>query len=124
MRISDWSSDVCSSDLIGTETNGSITCPASANGIVGFKPTVGLVSRTHVVPISATQDTAGPMARSVEDAAMLLSAIAGSDPADPATAEANSHAADFTQGLADYSLLGVRIGVMREQVGNQAGVRS
>src|SRR3990167_1161260 len=72
---------------IGTETNGSITCPASVNGIVGFKPTVGLVSRTHVVPISATQDTAGPMARSVEDAAMLLGAIAGSDPADQATAE-------------------------------------
>merc|ERR1711969_346505 len=69
---------------IGTETNGSITCPASINGVVGFKPSVGLVSRTHVVPISSTQDTAGPMAMSVHDAALLLGAMAGSDPADPA----------------------------------------
>ena len=107
---------------IGTETNGSITCPASINGIVGFKPTVGLVSRTHVVPISATQDTAGPMARSVHDAALLLSAIAGSDPADAATAEADTYATDFTHGLADYSLKGVRIGVLRGQVGSHAGV--
>lgn len=107
---------------IGTETNGSITCPASINGIVGFKPTVGLVSRTHVVPISATQDTAGPMARSVHDAALLLSAIAGSDPADAATAEAGTYATDFTHGLADYSLKGVRIGVLRGQVGSHAGV--
>ena len=66
---------------IGTETNGSITCPASVNGIVGLKPSVGLVSRTHIVPISATQDTAGPMTRTVRQAAELLTAIAGSDPA-------------------------------------------
>ena len=105
---------------IGTETNGSITCPASINGIVGFKPTVGMVSRTHVVPISSTQDTAGPMASSVHDAAMLLGAMAGSDPADPATAEADSYKRDFTEGLADASLDGVRIGVMRNQVGNRA----
>ena len=64
---------------IGTETNGSITCPASINGIVGFKPTVGMISRTHVVPISSTQDTAGPMALTVRDAAMLLGALAGND---------------------------------------------
>ena len=65
---------------IGTETNGSITCPASVNGVVGFKPTVGMLSRTHIVPISATQDTPGPIARSVADAALLLAAMAGSDP--------------------------------------------
>ena len=71
---------------IGTETDGSITCPAAVNGIVGFKPTVGLVSRTHVVPISHSQDTAGPMTTTVRDAALVLSVIAGSDPADPASA--------------------------------------
>ena len=74
---------------IGTETDGSIICPSSINGLVGFKPTLGLVSRTHVIPISHSQDTAGPMARSVTDAALLLTALAGSDPADPATAEAD-----------------------------------
>lgn len=102
---------------IGTETNGSIACPASVNGIVGFKPTVGLVSRTHVVPISHSQDTAGPMARSVYDAALLLTAISGSDPLDPATAEAGAHKTDFTVGLADASLAGMRIGVLRNQQG-------
>ena len=106
---------------IGTETNGSISCPASINGIVGFKPSVGLVSRTHVVPISSTQDTAGPMARTVQDAALLLGAIAGRDPADPATADAPLRK-DFIAGLADLSLSGVRIGVMRKQVGNRADV--
>jgi amidase len=107
---------------IGTETDGSITCPASANGIVGFKPTVGLVSRTHVVPISASQDTAGPMTHTVADAALLLTAIAGSDPADPATAEANTRKVDFTSGLGTASLKGVRIGVLRQQAGPLAGV--
>jgi len=107
---------------IGTETNGSITCPASVNGVVGFKPTVGMVSRTHVVPISGTQDTAGPMARSVADAALLLNAIAGSDPADPATAEADRYKTNFTQGLDSASLRGVRIGVLRKQVGNDPRV--
>jgi amidase len=107
---------------IGTETDGSITCPASANGIVGFKPTVGLVSRTYVVPISHSQDTAGPMARSVADAALLLNAISGSDPADSATAEADARKADYTAGLASASLAGVRIGVLRKQVGDNAKV--
>ena len=107
---------------IGNETDGSITCPASANGIVGFKPTVGLVSRTHVVPISHSQDTAGPMARTVGDAALLLNAIAGSDPADPATAEADARQADYAAGLAAASLAGVRIGVLRKQVGENAKV--
>jgi amidase len=107
---------------IGTETDGSITCPASINGIVGFKPTVGLVSRTHVVPISASQDTAGPMTRSVYDAALLLNAIAGSDPADAATAEADAHIVDFAAGLAEASLAGKRIGVLRKAVGNDSRV--
>ena len=107
---------------IGTETDGSIICPASTNGVVGFKPTVGLVSRTHVVPLSASQDTAGPMARSVADAALLLGAIAGPDPADPATAEAGRHVSDFTAGLADASLEGVRVGVLRNRIGPRADV--
>lgn len=100
---------------IGTETDGSITCPASVNGVVGFKPTVGLVSRTHIVPISHTQDTPGPMTTSVRDAALMLTAMAGTDPADPATAEADKHKADFTAGLATASLQGVRIGVIRRK---------
>jgi amidase len=108
---------------IGTETDGSITCPAAVNGIVGFKPTVGMVSRTHVVPISASQDTAGPMTRTVADAALLLNAIAGSDPADAATAEADTRKTDFTQGLATASLKGLRIGLLTRAVGNHPGVR-
>jgi amidase len=102
---------------IGTETDGSITCPASVNGIVGFKPTVGLVSRTHVVPISHSQDTPGPMTRTVRDAALVLSAIAGTDPADPATKEADGHRADFASGLSGDSLHGARIGVLRFATG-------
>ncbi len=102
---------------IGTETDGSITCPASVNGIVGFKPTVGLVSRTHIVPISHSQDTPGPMTTSVNDAALLLTAMAGSDPADKATARADLHATDFAAGLDTATLRGVRIGVLRKQAG-------
>jgi len=98
---------------IGTETDGSITCPAAANGIVGFKPTVGLVSRTHVVPISSSQDTPGPMTRTVRDAALVLEAMAGSDPADRATAEADRHLTPFSRQLSADSLRGQRIGVMR-----------
>ena len=108
---------------IGTETDGSITCPASINGIVGLKPTVGLVSRTHVIPISASQDTAGPMARTVADAALLLNAITGSDPADAATAEADARKTDFTQGLASASFKGMRIGVLTRAIGSHVGVR-
>ena len=70
---------------IGTETNGSIVCPSNANGVVGIKPTVGLVSRSRIIPISHTQDTAGPMARTVRDAALVLGALTGLDPEDPAT---------------------------------------
>ncbi len=98
---------------IGTETDGSITCPASINGIVGLKPTVGLVSRTHVVPISHSQDTPGPMTTDVRTAALVLAAIAGSDPADPATASADTHRADYAAALRPDALRGVRIGVMR-----------
>ena len=102
---------------IGTETDGSITCPAAANGVVGLKPTVGLVSRTYVVPISPEQDTPGPMTRTVADAAAMLTAIAGSDPLDPATAQANAHKADYLAGLRPDALRGVRVGVLRMTVG-------
>jgi amidase len=98
---------------IGTETDGSITCPASVSGIVGFKPTVGLVSRTHVVPISHSQDTPGPMTRTVREAALVLSAMAGSDPADAQTAEADGRRGDYAAQLSADSLRGKRIGVMR-----------
>jgi amidase len=105
---------------IGTETDGSVTCPAAIAGLVGIKPTVGLVSRTHVVPISHTQDTAGPMTRGVRDAALLLSVIAGSDPEDAATAEADAHKTDYLAGLNPGALKGVRIGVMRFATGFHA----
>jgi amidase len=98
---------------IGTETDGSVTCPAAINGIVGLKPTVGLVSRTHIVPISHSQDTAGPMAATVRKAAELLTVIAGSDPADPATREADEYKEDYVAALNAESLRGARIGVMR-----------
>jgi amidase len=98
---------------IGTETDGSVTCPSAINGLVGLKPTVGLVSRTHVVPISHTQDTAGPMTRDVRDAALLLDVIAGSDPQDAATAPADAHKTDYLAGLKPDALKGVRIGVLR-----------
>lgn len=102
---------------IGTETDGSIICPAASNGIVGLKPTVGLVSRSGIVPISHSQDTAGPMARNVADAAALLSVIAGSDPRDPATVEADRHATDYTRFLDPNGLKGKRIGVVRQLAG-------
>jgi amidase len=98
---------------VGTETDGSVTCPASINGLVGLKPTVGLVSRTYVVPISHSQDTPGPMARSVADAAILLTAMAGSDPADPATAQADRHRTDYLAALDGATLKGKRLGVLR-----------
>jgi amidase len=96
---------------IGTETNGSLVCPGSFNGIVAFKPTLGLVSRTHVVPISHNQDTAGPMARTVADAGMLLNAISGGDAADFATANADANKSDFA-ALSGASLRGKRLGVV------------
>jgi amidase len=100
---------------IGTETDGSIVSPSSACGLVGIKPTVGLVSRSGIIPIAESQDTAGPMTRTVRDAAILLGAIAGADPADRATAAAakNLHA-DFTAFLDPKGLKGARLGVMRK----------
>ena len=98
---------------IGTETDGSITCPAAINGIVGLKPTVGLVSRTYVIPISHSQDTPGPMTASVREAADLLTVISGSDPQDPATKEADKRKRDYAAALDANSLKGRRIGVMR-----------
>ena len=98
---------------VGTETDGSVTCPASMNGIVGLKPTVGLVSRTRIVPISASQDTAGPMTRTVRQAAEMLTVMAGSDPADPATRKADARKIDYVAALDGASLKGKRLGVMR-----------
>jgi amidase len=94
-----------------------VVCPSSVNGLVGLKPTVGLVSRTHVVPISHSQDTPGPMGHSVGDVALLLSAMAGSDPADPATREADQHKSDYVAALDAHALAGKRIGVMRFEAG-------
>ena len=98
---------------VGTETDGSIVSPAGACGVVGIKPTLGLVSRSGIVPISAAQDTAGPMASTVADAAILLTAMAGSDPADPATEAAAAHATDYAAFLNPGGLDGARIGVWR-----------
>jgi len=101
---------------VGTETDGSIVCPASSNGVVGIKPTIGLVSRAGIVPIAHSQDTAGPLARTVADAATLLEALAGADPRDPATARAPT-ALDLVGALDDGRLEGVRIGVARNMAG-------
>jgi amidase len=99
---------------LGTETDGSVVCPAAINGLVGFKPTVGLVSRTHIVPISHSQDTAGPMARTVEDAAILLDAMAGADTADETTMNLPNRPRDFAASLKPDALRGLRIGVIRD----------
>jgi amidase len=101
---------------VGTETDGSIVCPSGANALVGIKPTVGLISRTGIVPISHSQDTAGPMARTVADAAVLLAAIAGIDSADKATAASRGRsAADYRSALKTDGLKGARIGVARKR---------
>ncbi len=100
---------------VGTETDGSVVCPASVNGLVGIKPTVGLVSRSGIIPISHSQDTAGPMTRTVADAAVLLSAMAGVDARDPATKASAGKAADYAKGLDAGALKGARIGVARKR---------
>lgn len=102
---------------VGTETNGSVVCPASINGIVGVKPTVGLLSRTHIVPISNTQDTAGPMTTNVTDAAILLAVMQGPDAADAATADTGEVADDYYLPQMP-SLEGARLGVIRTSVGH------
>jgi amidase len=103
---------------VGTETDGSVVCPASANGIVGIKPTLGMISRAGIIPIAHSQDTAGPMARTVRDAAILLNALAGADPRDRATGESAGRIdADYTRFLDPNGLRGVRIGVARKYFG-------
>ena len=103
---------------VGTETDGSIVSPAQTNGIVGLKPTVGLISRAGIIPIAHSQDTAGPMARSVADAALLLGTLTGVDPADPATAaSADRSYTNYTQFLTPDGLRGARIGVARNYFG-------
>jgi amidase len=103
---------------IGTETDGSIVCPSNANGLVGIKPTVGLVSRTGIVPISHSQDGAGPMARTVADAVAVLGALTGADPEDPATGASTGKAlTDYTHFLDPNGLKGARIGVARKYFG-------
>ena len=103
---------------VGTETDGSVVCPASANGLAGLKPTVGLVSRSGIVPISHSQDTAGPMARTVRDVAILLGAMAGADPQDSATADSKGKLfPDYTKFLDPAGLKGARLGVVRKYCG-------
>lgn len=103
---------------VGTETDGSVVCPSSSNGLVGIKPTLGLISRSGIIPISHSQDTAGPMARTVRDAAILLGALAGADPNDPATAEGANHIhPDYTKFLDPDGLRGARLGVARKYFG-------
>jgi amidase len=103
---------------VGTETDGSIVCPSSVNGIVGIKPTLGLVSRTGIIPIAASQDTAGPMARTVADAALLLAAMIGADPEDQATQRAgDAYATSYAASLRADALQGARVGVARNLAG-------
>jgi amidase len=111
------SANLCAA-AIGTETDGSIVCPASANGVVGIKPTVGLISRSGIIPISHTQDTAGPMCRTLRDAAVLLSALAGVDAEDGATLDGRGrNFPDYTKFLDPDGLRGARIGVVRKYFG-------
>lgn len=107
---------------VGTETNGSIICPAVRNGVVGIKPTLGLVSRTGIIPIAHTQDTAGPMARTVTDAVILLGALVGRDKRDATTDESKKGEKDYTKFLDPNGLKGARIGVARQFLGNSAEV--
>jgi amidase len=111
------SANLCVAGL-GTETDGSVVCPASANGLAGLKPTVGLVSRSGIVPISHSQDTAGPMARTVRDVAILLGAMAGADPQDSATADSRGKLfPDYTKFLDPAGLRGARLGIVRKYFG-------
>jgi len=104
---------------VGSETDGSVVCPASANGLVGIKPTLGLISRAGIIPIAHSQDTAGPMARTVRDAAILLGALVGVDPRDSATsASAGKSSPDYTKFLDPHGLRGARIGVARKYFGS------
>ncbi|MBS0418786.1 MAG: amidase [Proteobacteria bacterium] len=102
-----------SAGTIGTETSGSIVGPSSLNGIVGIKPTIGLVSRRGIVPISLNQDSAGPITRTVRDAAMMLNVLAGSDRGDPWTVDSDAKRKDYVAALSDTALQGKRLGVLR-----------
>ena len=103
---------------VGTETDGSIICPASVSGLVGLKPTVGLVSRRGIIPISISQDTAGPMGRTVADVALLMNALAGVDEQDPAGPSASTHiASDYIEFLKPGAVKGRRFGVLRQAMG-------
>src|SRR5262245_27287713 len=116
------SANLCSV-AIGTETDGSIVCPSTANGIVGIKPTLGLVSRSGIIPIAHSQDTAGPMARTVADAAILLGAITGTDVRDPITRESERRSfADYTPFLDPNGLKGARLGIARKYFGFSSGI--
>jgi amidase len=116
------SANLCAA-AVGTETDGSIVSPSSINGIVGIKPTVGLISRSGVIPISHTQDTPGPMARTVRDAAIVLGALAGVDAEDNATGESHGKSfSDYTSFLDPNGLKGARIGVVRKYFGFHPGV--
>jgi amidase len=108
---------------VGTETNGSVICPASINGIVGIKPSLGLVSRKGIIPIAHSQDTAGPMARTVKDAALLLNAMAANDPEDPASVTRPGELPDYAAGLRSDALVGKRIGVLRTYSGAGSDAR-
>ena len=108
---------------VGTETNGSVICPASINGIVGIKPSLGLVSRDGIIPIAHSQDTAGPMARTVRDAALLLNAMAAADPADPASASRPDKLPDYAADLRSDALIGKRIGILRTYFGAGSDAR-
>ncbi len=107
---------------VGTETDGSIACPASMNGVVGIKPTIGLVSRTGIIPISKSQDTAGPLARTVSDAALMLNAMAANDPADESAAKNKDSAKDYTLFLDLNGLKGKRIGVEKKFLKHHEGI--
>ncbi len=113
------SANLCAA-AIGTETNGSIICPSVRNGVVGIKPTLGLVSRSGIIPIAHTQDTAGPMCRTVADAAAVLSAIVGYDKSDAITVDASKGAKDYTKFLDRDGLRGARLGVVTQYLGNNA----
>jgi len=108
---------------VGTETNGSVVCPSSVNGIVGIKPSLGLISRSGIIPIAHSQDTAGPMGRTVEDAAILMTAMVGRDPADPLADIFPQSVPDFAANLSEGALNGARIGVYRGHSGAGNDVR-
>ncbi len=108
---------------VGTETDGSIVCPSAVNGIVGIKPTLGLISRSGIIPIAHSQDTPGPMARTVRDAAILLNVLVGPDPGDPATKESTSKVEpDYTKFLDLQGLRGARLGIARRFFGFNAAL--